>query len=74
MDESASHAWSDQEQMLVRQVADQLSLALENARLFQETKRTEEALQHQNERLAAAAEIGRLVTSTLDIDTILAAR
>src|SRR5512142_629539 len=70
IDETASHAWAQEEQMLVKQVADQLSLALENARLFQETKRAEETLKRQNEYLAAAAEIGRLVTSTLDINTI----
>ncbi len=70
VDESSAHVWAQEEQMLVRQVADQLSLALENARLFQETKRAEEALKRQNEYLAAAAEIGRLVTSTLDLNTI----
>ncbi|HMA07062.1 MAG TPA: GAF domain-containing protein, partial [Ramlibacter sp.] len=70
VDDSASHAWAQEEQLLVKQVADQLSLALENARLFQETKRAEEALKRQNEYLAAAAEIGRLVTSTLDLNTI----
>ncbi len=72
VDQSASHAWSEQEQLLVRQVADQLSLALENARLFQQSKHDEEALQRQNERLSAAAEIARAVTSSLDIDKILA--
>ena len=70
VDDTASHAWAKEEQLLVKQVADQLSLALENARLFQETKRAEEALKRQNEYLAAAAEIGRLVTSTLDLNTI----
>ncbi len=70
VDETASHAWALEEQMLVKQVADQLSLALENARLFQETKRAEEALKRKNEYLGAAAEIGRLVTSTLDLNTI----
>ncbi len=70
VDETASHAWAKEEQMLVKQVADQLSLALENARLFQETKRVQEELKRQNEYLAAAAEIGRLVTSTLDLNTI----
>ena len=70
VDETASHAWAQEEQLLVKQVADQLSLALENARLFQETKRAEEALKRQNQYLAAAAEIGRLVTSTLDLNTI----
>ncbi|HET6846565.1 MAG TPA: response regulator [Anaerolineales bacterium] len=70
VDEGASHVWSTEEHLLVKQVADQLSLALENARLFQETRRAQERLQVQNERLSAAAEIGRLVTSTLDLDTI----
>jgi len=70
IDETSSHAWAMEEQMLVKQVADQLSLALENARLFQETKQAEEALKRQNEYLGAAAEIGRLVTSTLDLNTI----
>ncbi len=72
IDQSASHAWSEQEQLLVRQVADQLSLALENARLFEQSKRDQEALNQQNERLSAAAEIGRAVTSSLEIDKILA--
>ncbi len=72
IDESSSHVWSTEEHLLVQQVADQLSLALENARLFQETRQAQERLQKQNERLSAAAEIGRLVTSTLDLDTIFA--
>jgi signal transduction histidine kinase/CheY-like chemotaxis protein len=70
VDESSAQRWTGEEQLLVRQVADQLSLALENARLFQETQRAQGALQRQNERLAAAAEIGRLVTSTLELETI----
>jgi signal transduction histidine kinase/CheY-like chemotaxis protein len=70
VDETASHSWALEERMLVKQVADQLSLALENARLYQETKRAEEALKRKNEYLGAAAEIGRLVTSTLDLNTI----
>lgn len=70
VDQSAAHTWTGEEELLVRQVADQLSLALENARLFQQTKHAQEALERQNERLSAAAEIGRLVTSTLELDTI----
>ena len=70
VDESASKVWSGEEQLLVKQVADQLSLALENARLFQETRQAQERLLKQNERLSAAAEIGRIVTSTLDLDSI----
>jgi PAS domain S-box-containing protein len=39
VDETEPRAWAMEEQMLVKQVADQLSLALENARLFQETQK-----------------------------------
>jgi len=42
MDEDEPRTWAMEDQMLVKQVADQLSLALENAHLFQETRRREE--------------------------------
>ncbi|MFZ5909571.1 MAG: GAF domain-containing protein [Chloroflexota bacterium] len=38
VDESGKSTWGAEEQLLVKQVADQLSLAMENARLFQETQ------------------------------------
>jgi len=38
VDETGKNAWGTEEQLLVKQVADQLSLAMENARLFQETQ------------------------------------
>src|SRR5687767_13486603 len=38
IDEATERQWTQDEQLLVKQVADQLSLALENARLFQETQ------------------------------------
>ncbi len=41
--------WSREEQTLVKQVTDQLSLALENARLFQQTQRQASELQILNE-------------------------
>ena len=43
-DEAAGRKWSDDDQALVQQVTDQLSLALENARLFQETQSRAEDL------------------------------
>ena len=49
MDEAEQRQWSQDEQLLVKQVADQLSLALENARLFQETQRRAEELTVLNE-------------------------
>lgn len=60
LDESPQRQWDEEEQMLVQQVTEQLSLALENARLFQESQRRAEEL----------ALINRIVTevsSSLDI-------
>jgi PAS domain S-box-containing protein len=43
-DDMPNRHWTDDERLLVEQVADQLSLALENARLFQETQTRAEEL------------------------------
>ncbi|MBN2548961.1 MAG: GAF domain-containing protein [Anaerolineales bacterium] len=44
MDDTPQRTWSEDEILLVEQVTDQLSLALENARLFQETQSALQAL------------------------------
>jgi PAS domain S-box-containing protein len=59
LDESEQRTWSQDEQLLVKQVADQLSLALENARLFQET-------QTRAEELSVLNEMGRELSTKLD--------
>src|SRR5215211_2855394 len=59
VDESEDRMWSQDEQLLVKQVADQLSLALENARLFQET-------QARAEELSVLNEMGRDLSTKLD--------
>jgi hypothetical protein len=38
-DEAAARKWTSDEELLIKQVTDQLSLALENARLFQEAQK-----------------------------------
>jgi GAF domain-containing protein len=63
LDESEQRHWSQDEQLLVKQVADQLSLALENARLFQET-------QTRAEELSVLNEMGRELSTKLDPTTI----
>jgi signal transduction histidine kinase/DNA-binding response OmpR family regulator len=55
---------------LVITMGRQIGFAIENARLFAQTQTSSETLRRQNEYLATSAEIGRLVTSTLDIDTL----
>ncbi|MBI3172575.1 MAG: GAF domain-containing protein [Chloroflexi bacterium] len=44
VDEERTRTWSSDDQMLVKQVTDQLSLALENARLFQKVSASEAQL------------------------------
>ena len=63
VDETAPRFWSQDEQLLVKQVADQLSLALENARLFQET-------QSRAEELSVLNEMGRELSTKLEINAI----
>jgi PAS domain S-box-containing protein len=59
MDEADGRKWSQDEQLLVKQVADQLSLALENAQLFQET-------QSRAEELVVLNELGNELATKLD--------
>src|SRR5687768_3209446 len=63
MDETALRVWSQEEQLLVKQVTDQLSLALENVRLFQET-------QSRAEELSVLNEMGRELSSKLEVPVI----
>ncbi|HJR81162.1 MAG TPA: GAF domain-containing protein [Anaerolineales bacterium] len=63
IDETAPRVWSEDEQLLVKQVADQLSLALENASLFQET-------QSRAEELSVLNEMGRELATKLEVGAI----
>ncbi len=56
--------WSNEEKILVKQVVDQLSLAMENARLFQQTR-------SRAEELAALNELGRALASELSLNQVL---
>jgi len=64
MDNTTDRKWSEDEQLLVKQVTDQLSLALENARLFQETQR-------RAQEMTALAEVGREISATLNLEDVL---
>src|SRR5574341_783780 len=63
VDETAPRTWSQDEQLLVQQVTDQLSLALENARLFQES-------QTRAEELSVLNEMGRELSTKLEVSAI----
>ena len=56
--------WNSDEQALVRDVVDQLTLALQNAKLFQQTER-------QNSNLEILNEMGRDLAAQLDVEQVL---
>ena len=64
--ETADRTWGPEEQLLVKQVVDQLTLALQNARLFQQTER-------QNVDLAVLNELGNELVTLIDQELILEA-
>ncbi len=64
LDDDPNRIWSEDEILLVERVTDQLGLALENARLFEEAHL-------RAEQLAKLNEIGLGLTSTLDIQPLL---
>jgi GAF domain-containing protein/CheY-like chemotaxis protein/HAMP domain-containing protein len=57
--------FGEDDQRLLATIAANVSVAVQNVRLFEQTQR-------RNDYLAAAAEVGRLATSTLDVDALLA--
>jgi PAS domain S-box-containing protein len=63
VDETAAREWDSDEQLLVKQVVDQLSQALENARLFQE-------IRSRAEELTVLNEMGSKLASLLSIEAI----
>ncbi|MDI6754689.1 MAG: PAS domain S-box protein [Thermodesulfobacteriota bacterium] len=71
------NAYSTKDVSLAERVANQIAGAIANAQLFTERKQTEEALQRSEEEArrlaqenAVMAEIGRIISSTLDIEEV----
>jgi len=63
VDDTPGRLWSTDEKRLVEQIADQLSLALENAHLF-------EAEQRRASELDTLVELSRLISQNLDLEEI----
>ena len=64
VDMEREHAFSDSDVRLLQTLANSMSVALENARLFDETQR-------RTRETAALAEVGRDISSTLDLATVM---
>lgn len=64
LDESQNRRWTTDEQLLIKQVTDQLALALENARLFQETQKRAQEMEIVNQVVSS-------VSGSLDLKSTL---
>ncbi len=62
--------FTDEEIRLVETILFQAATSIRNAQLFTQTQSSEERLRRQNEYLATATEVSRLITSTLDMDIL----
>ena len=64
VDETNQRKWTEEDQLLVRQVTDQLTLALENARLFQQE-------QYRRQVADTLSELARIASSSLNIKDVV---
>jgi GAF domain-containing protein/anti-sigma regulatory factor (Ser/Thr protein kinase) len=64
-------AFNDDDITALQAMADQLAIAINNARLYDENRRLLESSEHRARLLEAAAEVGHGVTSILDLDELL---
>jgi signal transduction histidine kinase len=63
--------FTEQQIALLQTFADQAVIAIENARLFTELQTRTNELTRSVEQLTALGEVGRAVSSTLDVETVL---
>ena len=71
IDDDPNREWTDEDRLLVSQVADQLSLALENASLFQQTQASLTLTDQQARRLAQINQMSEALSRTNELDEIL---
>ena len=64
-------AFTEREIELIQTFADQAVIAVENVRLFKELRTRTGELERSVEQLTALGEVGRAVSSTLDLNTVL---
>jgi len=65
------HAFTESDERLVSTIASSMGVALENARLFGETKRLLAQTEQRSAELAVINEIGTALAQQLDFDTVL---
>ena len=67
---SKENAYTDQDLTLAEKVGNQIAGAVANSQLFIEGKRAEEAVTKLSQENAVMAEIGRIISSTLNIEKV----
>ncbi len=70
LERMAAHAFSESDERLLSTLASSMGVALENARLFEETKRLLAETEQRNAQLAVINEIGSALAKQLDFDAI----
>jgi signal transduction histidine kinase len=68
---AAPGRFSDTQVDLLKTFADQAVIAIENARLFKELQARTEELTRSVDQLTALGDVGRAISSTLDLETVL---
>ncbi|MFI5226474.1 MAG: GAF domain-containing protein, partial [Candidatus Limnocylindrales bacterium] len=71
LESQRQHAFSDADERLLSTLAASMGVALENARLFDETKRLLEETDQRAAQLAVVNEIGQALAGQLDFDAII---
>jgi GAF domain-containing protein/CheY-like chemotaxis protein len=69
--EPAQHAFTESDERLVSTIASSMGVALQNARLFKETKRLLAETEQRNAELAIVNEIGDALAKQLDFDAVI---
>ncbi len=71
LDDTPNRYWNEDERRLVEQVADQLSLALENANLFQRTQSALEEVENRRQIADSLRQIANLVGASLELREVV---
>ncbi len=72
VDETPNRVWTDDDRRLVEEVADQLSLALENAQLFAQTQKALDQTETQAKRLASLNIMSEMLSRCSNLDEVFA--
>ena len=71
MEDTGTRKWNEDERLLVEQVTNQLTLALENAQLFKQTRNALAESELRAQELSILNEMSRAFASNLDVNSVI---